>query len=184
MERHRKRHQLPVSARLALVVLAMVGAAALALGALVVTGRDRVASSRPVGSEADERGDTGGGLPDAGVEERDGEKDDALPMAMPDEVSAEGADLLAGATAERRWDSELPLREEAARVLREADERGDCVLARAGYLDLSGRVWGCVTQGSGWAEVCVVWERADGTGSEVRVWRLDASELAEWRGSG
>ena len=65
-------------------------------------------------------------------------------------------------------------------VLDEYAARGDCVVARSGWLDLLGRTWGCVIQGEGWVDVCVVGER-EGGGSEVGVMRMDASGL---RGEG
>ncbi len=76
--------------------------------------------------------------------------------------------------------SELPAAEEAGRVLDEYAARGDCVVARSGWLDLLGRTWGCVIQGEGWVDVCVVGERESG-GSEVGVMRMAASGL---RGEG
>lgn len=74
------------------------------------------------------------------------------------------------------WESELPLEGEAAHVLETYQEQGDCVVAQAGYLDLAGRIWGCVMQGEGWVEVCLVNEGADGT-SDVFVWHMDADDV-------
>lgn len=74
--------------------------------------------------------------------------------------------------------SELPLEEEGSRVLEGYRARGDCVLAQAGYLDLAGRVWGCVVQGDGWAEVCLVEEGNDGDGCSVSVVRMDAADVS------
>ena len=175
MGSHRERHQLAVRARGVLVALALLAAAGLALCALAV----RVSSPAPgarvvAGDDTAAAPEGSGGSP--GVA-------DQLPEGVPDEV-AEVLGSAAGEGGARGWSSELPLQDEARRVLEEADGSDDCVLARAGYLDLAGRTWGCVTQGSGWAEVCLVWERADGSGSEVRVWRLDASELARGRDGG
>lgn len=42
---------------------------------------------------------------------------------------------------------------------------------------MSGKVWGCVLQGQGWAEVVVIWEGSSGSGSEVLSLRMEASEL-------
>ena len=74
--------------------------------------------------------------------------------------------------------SELPLEEEGSRVLERYRARGDCVLAQAGYLDLTGRVWGCVVQGDGWVEVCLVEEGDDGGGCSVSVVRMDAADAS------
>ena len=80
--------------------------------------------------------------------------------------------------AEREaYTSELDLEDEAARVLEERRERGDCVVARSGYLDLAGRTWGCVLQGSGWAEVVIVSEGDAGGSSVVRL-LMDAEDVS------
>ena len=50
-------------------------------------------------------------------------------------------------------------------------DEGTCLLMSAGYLDLMGRVWGCVVEGPGWVDVCVVEKGAD-AGSTTRLVRL------------
>ncbi len=57
--------------------------------------------------------------------------------------------------------------------------RGDCVLASAGYLDLTGGTWGCVTQGEGWVEICIVQEDAGGDGCSVVVLHMDVEDVAD-----
>lgn len=80
----------------------------------------------------------------------------------------------------RRHDSlvEGSVREAAAALLEERRAGGDCVLVRSGYLDLFGETWGCVLQGEGWVEVCVVSGDGDDTGSSVDVWRMGAEDVA------
>lgn len=73
--------------------------------------------------------------------------------------------------------SELDVAEASRKDLVELRERGDCVLVRAGYLDLSGRTWGCVVQGSGWVEVRIIREESEG--SELVVWHADVADVAE-----
>ena len=91
-------------------------------------------------------------------------------------VSEYALDLLEGAeVAQRR--SERALVDEGERVLEGYRLRGDCIVARAGYLDLSGKVWGCVVQGAGWVELCVIREGDEG-GSEVVSWHMDADDVA------
>lgn len=97
-----------------------------------------------------------------------------------DEVRGLVAAMGSGAAGQTGRLSELPAAEEAERVLDEYAARGDCVVVRSGWLDLLGRTWGCVIQGEGWVDVCVVGER-EGGGSEVGVMRMDASGL---RGEG
>lgn len=87
-----------------------------------------------------------------------------------------GSGLGIGSMGGWRETSARDVASEAAAALSELRDQGDCVLVRAGYLDLSGRVWGCVVQGGGWSEVRVV--RESGQGSEVVTWRLDAAEAA------
>lgn len=97
--------------------------------------------------------------------------------ALGDEgVSEYALDLLEGAEmAQRR--SERTLVDEGERVLEGYRLRGDCIVAQAGYLDLSGKVWGCVVQGAGWVELCVIREGDEG-GSEVVSWHMDADDVA------
>ena len=73
--------------------------------------------------------------------------------------------------------------DEAAEVLRERGEQGDCLVVRSGYLDLFGGVWGCVLQGGDWAEVCLVVEGAEGGGCSVARWRMSVDDVAGAFGS-
>ena len=75
-----------------------------------------------------------------------------------------------------RYESGRSVVDEGSSVLEGYRAREDCVLAHAGYIDLAGRVWACVVQGAGWAEVCVVQEGASG-GCEVVSWRMDAGDV-------
>lgn len=145
-------------AREALVVAALLGTACLAVLARSVSSAP-VAASPPVeGDDAAEasRGATGvaGALGSLGV-----------PFARE------------GHTSSR----DVP--DEAAEVLRERGEQGDCLVVRSGYLDLFGGVWGCVLQGGDWAEVCLVVEGAGGGGCSVARWRMSVDDVAGAFGS-
>lgn len=59
----------------------------------------------------------------------------------------------------------------ARRVVEGYREAG-AVLVRAGWVDLLGRVWGCVVSGPGWVDVCLVREVGDAA-SEVEVARME-----------
>lgn len=61
-------------------------------------------------------------------------------------------------------------------VVRYRDEE-TCLVRSAGYLDLTGDAWGCVMEGPGWVDVCVVFGR-DG-GSVVRCVRMEAKRWGE-----
>lgn len=150
MGRHRERHQLALARGGApLVIALLLAAAALGLAAL------RAGSGQEEADPAD------GGL--AAVPQ---DADQAVPVAL---------ELLEGTEGTRR-ESELPLVEEGEKVLEGYRLRGDCIVAQAGYLDLSGKVWGCVVQGAGWVELSVVREGDEG-GSEVVTWRMDAADV-------
>lgn len=58
----------------------------------------------------------------------------------------------------------------------EGYRQAGAVLVHAGWVDLLGRVWGCVASGPGWVDVCLVRE-TDAGSSEVEVARM---EVAEW----
>ena len=109
---------------------------------------------------------------DAGTDERESSSPEGEGDAAPS-----GGWLPEGAELATR-SSELSLEEEGSRVLERYRARGDCVLAQAGYLDLTGRVWGCVVQGDGWVEVCLVEEGDDGGGCSVSVVRMDAADAS------
>lgn len=99
---------------------------------------------------------------------------DELASDTLEEVLGPGAAQLVGEGITTRL-SERPLAEEAASVLLGYRDRRDCVLVRAGYLDLMGSVWSCVVEGDRWVEVVVVRER-DGQGSSVDIAHMDARE--------
>ena len=82
----------------------------------------------------------------------------ALGGIVSDEAASPLSDALSAAEA-GGYESDRTLVEEGEAVLEGYRSRGDCVLARAGYLDLTGRTWGCVTQGAGWVEICIVRRR-------------------------
>lgn len=86
------------------------------------------------------------------------------------------AEGLIGASERTSRTSDLALADEASRILEDYERRGNCVVAQAGYLDLSGRTWGCVMQGVGWVEICVVTEGTSGK-SSVEVWHMDAADV-------
>lgn len=69
--------------------------------------------------------------------------------------------------------------EAASDLLERYRDEGDCLLRQAGYLDLLGNVWSCMTEGPGWVDVCVVVRSESGEGCAVRVVRLDRKEWEE-----
>lgn len=60
-------------------------------------------------------------------------------------------------------------------VLGRYRREGTCLVAYAGYLDLLGNAWGCVMEGPGWVDVCVV-EEVRGSACVVRSVRMEPSE--------
>ncbi len=77
-------------------------------------------------------------------------------------------------SGEREWKSDLALQDEGICILESYKSAGQR-LVRSGYLDLLGNVWGCVVQGDGWVEICIIRAQEDG-GCNVRVTRMVASE--------
>lgn len=155
------------------VAALLIGAAALALLALArdagdgVPGKTTVATEtgtplEEIGGRTEEAPSEGEGVAEEG---RDAERGDGLGL---------GDDALGRQVAERRGSVE----EVASQLIEERRDAGDCVLARAGYLDVSGKAWGCLLQGSRWVEICIVVERDGGEGCSVHTWRLDADEAA------
>ena len=133
------------------VALALTCAAALALASLSAR-----TDGAPGGAPAE------GGAPEEGAAEAiDGALDETGVTSRRSERAGEG-----------------DVAEVAAELLEERREQGDCVLACAGYLDLLGGTWGCVLQGNGWVELCLVTEGEEGAGCDVLTWRMRASELA------
>ena len=152
MGRHRERHQLAVGrGRGVAAAVLLVLCAALSLAALWAGGR------RETSRELEEV------------------VEGSLDALGEDEASEVALNLLDGARQTRR-ESELSLVEEGEKVLEGFRLRGDCIVAQAGYLDLSGKTWACVIQGAGWVELCVIRE-GDGGGSEVTSWRMDVDDV-------
>ena len=106
--------------------------------------------------------------------ERVGAEDVLEGAPVSDEVRA----LLDGLPADARTEyaSGLAVEEQAEAILDEYQARGDCVVARSGWLDLFGKTWSCVIQGEGWVDICVVQDSGDDR-SDVGVMRMDASAL-------
>lgn len=72
----------------------------------------------------------------------------------------------------------------ATRLLCTYRDTGECVLASSGYLDLLGSVWGCVVEGDGWVEVCLVCERSQDDACKVIVLHMEPNEIAQVMGDG
>lgn len=165
-----ERHQLPVSlsrAVLALVVVACV----VAIAAGVLSGRRAPVVEVSDGSPVVETSD---GSPSVSVT-MTGSSGDA--KSSEDKGTSAGEGEPGGEAFESSDLSGVP--EEAAVLVREYEGRDDCVLVRSGYLDLSGRVWSMVVEGSGWVDVCLVQSTDDGT-IETKVMHMD---VAEWAAS-
>ena len=72
----------------------------------------------------------------------------------------------------------------ATRLLCTYRDTGECVLASSGYLDLLGSVWGCVVEGDGWVEVCLVCEQSQDDTCKVSVLHMEPNEIAQVMGDG
>lgn len=159
---HSERHQLAVSRGGPASALVL-----LAAGAMVAL----VTSTTAVRGVLDHKDESSQGV-DLAPEARDSLEalgdSEGLPVAR---------DLLDQADAVSHK-SELVLEKEASDLLEEYRRRGDCVVAQSGYLDLLGETWGCVMQGEGWVEICLVRRGAEDARSDVAVWHIDAEDVA------
>lgn len=118
-----------------------------------------------VGEEESSADQTGGSsLPDSTVE------------VISEKVGPDVVRLLDDGITEFHVNEELV--SAAQGVLFRYQERGDCVLAQAGYLDLMGNVWACTVQGDGWVEVTVLRSCGEEGGCDVTTVLMDASVWA------
>lgn len=166
--------------RRAAAAAAVVAAALLVLAALLASGV-LTGEGSDVETETEAQGVSAADpeSPDASeAEEVAGELLGEVSEELLDEVPDEAEDALRSAETSV-YESELTLVEEGAAVLEAYRARGDCVLASAGYLDLTGGTWGCVTQGEGWVEICIVQEDAGGDGCSVVVLHMDVEDVAD-----
>ena len=83
-----------------------------------------------------------------------------------------------GTVSERSLDADLS--SAAATLLEEYEEQPGTLLAHSGWLDLTGRVWGCVVLGPGWVDVCLAEDGQAHEGTRVQTLRM---EVSEWRDS-
>ena len=116
----------------------------------------------------------GGGLGDSSTERVASDWGDAF-GSVPSETPSVPPTGSGAGSVERRA-SPLDMREEALSLLSSSRSAGDCVLVRAGYVDLMGRVWSCTVQGDGWVDVCVVRPDGAGDGSAVTTVRMRGDE--------
>lgn len=77
----------------------------------------------------------------------------------------------------KEYQKPLAVQEAAKEEVLRYRDRSDCVVTQAGYLDLFGRTWGCVIEGCGWVDVCVVSQCQGEQASKVKTVRM---EVADW----
>lgn len=155
------------------VAALLVGAAALALLAPARDVGDEVPGKTTVATETGTPLEEVGGRTEAAPSEGEGVAEEGRDDERGDGLGL-GGDALGRRVVERRGSVE----EVAGWLIEERRDSGDCVLARAGYLDVSGKAWGCLLQGSRWVEICIVVEKDGGEGCSVHTWRMDADEVA------
>ena len=79
----------------------------------------------------------------------------------------------------RSYETRSDVVETSRKLLADYRDAGDCVLVRAGYLDLLGSTWSCTVSFGDSVEVCVVAEAASGDSCEVRVLRMEVRRWEE-----
>lgn len=179
-----------VPVALALVAAALALAVALAPWSPVGSdagGGDATSAGAEVPDDDEDGADGAASDPDDGDADADGDDTSSASGATSVEELVDGlGELVDDQTAEvlsaadvSVYQSERSVVEEGTDLLEEYEGRGDCVVAKAGYLDFLGGTWGCVFQGDSWVDICVVSADADGEGCVVRVWHIDAEDAAE-----
>lgn len=156
----------------------LIGACAVALAAMLA---GLVGKGALVGAGASRVN----GCPSAGEGSGSGQDasswDDEYELALPSDLES-GLTPEEGTLSERVVDKDLP--DAAAALLAEYGAEPGTLLARSGWLDLVGRVWGCVVMGPGWVDVCLLSDgHADGQSdgrTRVKTLRM---EVSEWRDS-
>ena len=119
-----------------------------------------VATSSDVSASVSVTDDTGAVLPQAGL--------DAVEGLLGSEVG----ELVSQEVTRSRMS--LPVPEAAIEILTSHEAARDCLLVKAGYLDLNGQVWSCLVQGGDWVEIQVVRALDEEGSSEVFTIRMDA----------
>lgn len=152
----------------------LIGACALALAAMLA---GFVGKGALVGAGASRVN----GCPSAGEGSGSGQDasswDDECELALPSDLEA-GLTPEEGTLSERVVDKDLP--DAAAALLAEYGAEPGTLLARSGWLDLVGRVWGCVVMGPGWVDVCLLSDGQSDGRTRVKTLRM---EVSEWRDS-
>ncbi len=141
--------------------------------ALVITAT--VVELKSVGDDAS----LGAGANGVSAQEQGGEK--FLASGSDGEGLLDSAFDLVGLDGEgptRSWEA-ASVEEGASQLLDKYAQDSACVLVQSGYLDLQGRVWGCVVMGESWADICVVKQGDSNKTARVLCWRIDQESVAQ-----
>lgn len=90
--------------------------------------------------------------------------DEVLDHQTTEADSAEGQEV-------ERYTVNKSLKATGTELLRHYQNQRNCILLRAGYLDLLGHTWGFAVHGAGWADVCII-ETAPHNATDVRIVHL------------
>lgn len=150
-------------------ICAVAVAGALAMGVAVACMQPQ-AHNPPGQAEEETNGVAGdevgeGGERDGKDERGEGQDATGLEGSTPFDVRHSQAGTYAYEVSE-------PLERAASLLVCQYRDLGTCLVLQAGYIDLLGNVWGCVVEGPGWVDVCVV-SGGSGDGSIVRIERMD-----------
>ena len=131
-----------------------------------------VGTSPKVGSEpgSNEPVDKQGTADDSERSQNDG---DAREGAAADAVLEGKLDVLAAPEGTRRFEVPSRIDRVASALVGVYRKTHVCLVREAGYLDLLGDVWGCVMEGPGWVDLCLVSASDDEQGSAVSVERTN-----------
>ncbi len=87
-----------------------------------------------------------------------GEASDELAQEASGILQSSASSLPEGVEADdvESYEVARPLKTAASDLMKEYQNRSDCVLLEARYLDLLGSVWGFSVEGQGWVDVCIM----------------------------
>lgn len=152
---------------------AVVGACAVVLAAMLAGFLAKGASIGVNPSCAEDSSSATGGAGAAPDAAQTGEWASEPPAGLGEALASEE-----GTLSERVVDADLP--DAASGLLEEYEREPGTLLARSGWLDLAGRVWGCVVMGPGWVDVCLL---SDGLADGQTCVKALRMEVSEWRDS-
>lgn len=141
----------------------MLALAAAVIAACCILLLPRIAAQQPAQGSAAQDGSSGEAS-DELAQEASGILQSSA-SSLPDGVASDDVES---------YEVARPLRTAAASLMKEYQDRSDCILLEARYLDLLGSIWGFSVEGQGWVDVCIMRDAgASSTAVEIVHLRAD-----------